>query len=85
MTRRLLNVVNVPKKVCTALLGDKSKARHRMLVGFIFMLVGVLISKLCIYLDNTFIDILGDLLGYAIHGTGCVPFIDFLTEIAEVE
>lgn len=83
MTKRILNVINVPRKICTALLGNKQRARHRMLVGFIFMVTGVLMSKYCSHVDNYIIDVFGDLFGYLIHGTGCVPFIDYLTEVAE--
>jgi hypothetical protein len=85
MNKRILNVLNLPKKICVALLGEKQKPVHRMVLGLIFMALGVFISKSLSHYDNSFVEFIGDLIGYAIHGTGCVPFIDFLTTVAEIE
>lgn len=85
MNKRILNACNVPKKLCKSLLGEKEKPIHRMIIGLLFMAIGVSIAKFCADSGNTFVGFFGDIIGYGIHGTGLVPFIDVLTEIAEVE
>jgi len=76
----LFNVLNLPKHICNHLLNDKNHSHvHRMCVGLIIMPIGVFISK-C-FADIHVAHFLCDIVGYAIHGVGLVPFIEVITKI----
>lgn len=78
-----LNALNFPKKICIMLFGEDEKKWHRIIVGIIFMAIGVSIAKLTATCGNNFVEFFGDMVGYAIHGSGLVPLIDLASELAE--
>lgn len=71
--------VDVPKIICVHLIGEDHTLHHRMGVGFIIMSIGVLISR---FSEGSFyiIHFFGDLVGFAIHGIGTIPFGEALTQ-----
>lgn len=56
------------------LTGEHHTVIHRRVTGFLVMGFGVGISKGALLLDSTTIHFIGDLVGYAIHALGFVPF-----------
>lgn len=76
--RKALKVLNLPKVICTVSIGKSHKPWHRMTAGGVIMITGVLISKATVpWFD---LHLFFDLIGYAIHGLGTVPFVDYLLE-----
>jgi hypothetical protein len=77
---RVLHVGNVPRIICSHLLGHHHDKRHRMIAGFCVMVVGVGCAKLAVFTSYELAKYLLDLFGYAIHGLGLTPFIESLLE-----
>lgn len=73
-----LHKVNLPKVVCDHLVGKSHTVSHRYTTGVIIMSLGVGLTKVVFLFEGGFIHILGDIVGYAVHGLGAVPFIDGL-------
>lgn len=70
--------LNVTKTVCNHLIGENHSNMHRLLTGVIIMSAGVFISKS----GNGFVmHIIADVVGYAIHGIGLIPFVENLMKI----
>jgi hypothetical protein len=81
--KRFLHSVNLPRVICHHTLGKEHTARHRMLVGVGVMLCGVLIAKSAHHFDFYFIQVVLDLVGYAVHGLGFTPFLEAIIETLE--
>lgn len=83
MTAHILKVVrklNVTHPVARHLFGREHHAGHRMIVGSIVMVVGVLIAKCAGGVHIFAFEVCIDLVGYGIHGLGLTPFIEHLLE-----
>jgi hypothetical protein len=78
--RSVIHVVNVPRYVCRTLIGEHHTHAHRMVAGGTMMAGGVLLSHMAAEPHILLLTLAGDLVGYAIHGMGLVPFLDFLLE-----
>jgi hypothetical protein len=75
----LFNILNLPKHICDNLLNDKAHTHvHRMFVGLIIMPIGVFISK-C-FTDVYIAHFMCDVIGYAIHGMGLMPFLEIIAK-----
>lgn len=61
---------------CSHIVGEHHTIVHRRIAGGLFILVGVLIAH---YSSDTSFHIVGDGVGYLIHGAGCMPFLEGLT------
>jgi hypothetical protein len=75
--------INVIRPLCAVVLGKKHSTFHRLLAGFLVAAMGVLIAKHAGAFHNVYIEHIGDGVGYALHGMGLVPFIEFLSEHVE--
>lgn len=78
--RKALEKVNFPKYACLHLIGEKHSKGHRMGVGVIVMITGVVIAKSLAGVTVLQINIVGDVIGYMIHAIGAIPFIDHIVE-----
>lgn len=72
--------VNVPRVLCDHMLNEGHTSRHRMAVGALVMVCGVMIAKCTSHAAYEALEVSGDLLGYLIHGIGAVPFVDHLIQ-----
>lgn len=71
--------LNLPRVVCDHLLGkDNHTPVHRMTVGAIVMVFGVGVSLAGAETHLFVLHYSGDIVGYALHGLGLVPFIERL-------
>lgn len=73
-----LSKVNVSRYIADHLVGQHHTISHRRLVGVVVMISGVGIYKLACMVDFTIIHFGGEVLGYAIHGMGLIPFAEKL-------
>lgn len=74
---KILERVNLPRIICTHLLGEHHSSYHRMGAGLVVMAVGVLTSKVAE--GYIIIHFFFDVFGYMIHGIGTIPFVELLS------
>lgn len=68
-------VPDVPKIISKHLIGKEHQPKHHMLVGGVIMIGGVIMAITASVHSSVIVHIVGDLIGYALHGIGLVPFI----------
>lgn len=66
--------------VCEHMINEKHSTLHRCTVGTVVMVIGVLISKVGF---DPYSHIVVEIVGFAVHGFGCVPFIDYCVKAFE--
>lgn len=74
--QKLLNHINVAKHLSNHIIGEHHTPGHRKTFGAIIMMIGVLIVKLTLMFDAWILHFLGDVIGFAIHGVGLIPFVN---------
>lgn len=79
--KQALQKLNVVYLMSDHLFDGKHSARHRMAVGVVVMVVGVVVSKSGFGFAHAVAHYAADIVGYAIHGLGAVPFIERLGEL----
>lgn len=72
--KTVLHAVNLPRVIAKALIGKEHTQGHRIIAGIFVMSVGVLISHVEVA------HAIFETVGFAIHGLGLVPFVDWLVE-----
>jgi hypothetical protein len=72
--------LNIVRPICSNLVGKNHEFHHRALVGVCIMIFGVIIAKTVGHNEQEIIAILGDTLGYGLHGMGLIPFVEALVE-----
>lgn len=72
--KRALLKVNLARTISDHLLGEEHSMKHRMYVGASLMTCGVLIAQ-CF--TGTYFHFLFEGVGYLVHGTGVIPFVDW--------
>lgn len=72
--------LNLPKALCQACLGHNHSHGHRMLAGLVVMAVGVAIAKAGAEYNAFAVHYVTDAVGFAVHGLGAVPFLEWLLE-----
>lgn len=73
-----LNYLNAPKSICNHIIGKDHSMGHQMIVGGLIMICGVTLVKGAMMIESTIVHLLGDVVGYFIHGVGAIPFIKHL-------
>jgi uncharacterized protein YcfJ len=68
--------VNVVRPICNHLVGRHHTFTHRLITGVIVMVVGVLIAKHFGHSSNQLVAIIGDAIGYGLHGLGLTPLVE---------
>lgn len=88
-----LSYCNPPRAICNHLIGSNHSSVHRMLVGFIIMMLGVMFAKtaggpLGAMLPHT-VEYLGhwfaDLTGYLSHAIGAMPYLESLAKWGDIK
>lgn len=81
----MIDFIHLPKAICHHAIGKDHTLAHRMWAGFGIMIFGVSTAKAAALMPDPiahhFIVHYGlDLMGYAIHGLGAIPFIEYFLE-----
>ena len=76
----IIQKVNPVRPLASALVGKHHTFRHRACAGIAVMLTGVLIAKTVGHHDSLAMAMIGDAIGYGLHGIGLMPFIEALLE-----
>lgn len=71
----MMRTVNVSKVIADHVVGKKHSMKHRKRIGVSVMVIGVSIAHFAAN-GNIVTSIVGDLIGYAIHGIGLIPFVE---------
>lgn len=77
---KILKYLNLPKIIADHLLGEDHPHPHRMVVGVFVMTTGVAIAKSGHAIDATAWLITADVIGYAVHGLGFTPYLEWLIQ-----
>lgn len=75
-----MKIYNLPRELCHHTIGKEHTHTHRMLAGTVVMIIGVAIAKSANIFHYEILHYSLDLCGYAVHGLGCAPFIEYLME-----
>ena len=70
--------LDISKPICNHLIGEHHSQIHRKATGVIIMVFGVGITKFLLIFDPMIIHFIGDIVGYAFHGIGLLPFVNSL-------
>lgn len=76
MIRLIIVRVNIVRPMCDSLVGKHHTFLHRALAGIAIMLIGVVIAKTLGHADHHAVAIVGDAIGYGLHGIGLIPFAE---------
>lgn len=68
--------INIVRPVCNHLVGKKHNFGHRLITGVAVMIAGVLIAKEVGHSHNEIIAMVGDTVGYGLHGLGLTPIVE---------
>lgn len=74
---------NIPHLICNHIIGKEHKIQHRITVGTVIMMIGVLISKGGGGISLVIVHYLSDAIGYGLHGIGLIPWIEYITDNVE--
>jgi hypothetical protein len=79
LEEKIVRIAYLPRLICIHLIGEHHTHGHRMIVGTVFIFIGVIIAKGSAMIGHSLpLHIAGDALGYAIHGMGFVPFGEYV-------
>lgn len=76
-----LSKINLCKVLACHLYGDKHTYFHRIIIGLIVAALGVLLTK--IQTGNAIFQSGLDFTGYAFHGAGVLPCIEWFASLAK--
>lgn len=72
---KIISSLNVPKVICDHVIGKKHSLKHRRLCGLVVMLIGVFIAEV-VGSQSHYLTFICNTVGYGLHGTGLLPFIE---------
>lgn len=75
-----IRLLDLPRALCHHAVGKDHTHTHRMVAGMFIMAGGVGIAKAANLFDGAFMHYSLDMVGYAIHGLGALPYIEYLIE-----
>ncbi len=78
-----VHVANVPKHICSAVLGRNHGYGSRIIVGIVVGVSGVAVAKFFGHSPNVYVEYAGDAIGYGLHGMGLTPILEYLVNVAE--
>lgn len=79
---RALRVANLPREICRHTVGHDHSTLHRLVCGMGVMGFGVVFAMIptLAEIHALFAHMGFELVGFAIHGLGAVPYIEWLLE-----
>lgn len=87
--KRLANsfkrIPNPSKFICNHLIGKEHRLIHRVIVGILIMISGVYLTKLCLLSEFLIIHVVGDTIGFLVHGVGAIPIVEIFLDMNSKE
>lgn len=77
--------INVMHPVCKTVFGANHHFAHRAVFGVGIMIGGVVVAKTLGHHPEFHLAVIGDTLGYGLHGVGLIPFVEEILALAEME
>lgn len=68
---------SLPVRIYDHITGTRFSTAHKVKAGIILMVCGVSVS-MAGHEINTFFAFMGDGIGYLLHGSGCMPILEYL-------
>jgi hypothetical protein len=75
------NFSSPTRTICNHLIGKEHNLGHRIVVGIAIMIIGVYMTKLAADTHILWIDIVGDTIGFLLHGIGAIPFVELFIKL----
>lgn len=72
---KILETINISKHIANHVAGKHHTNTHRRISGITVMIVGVGIVNASHFCDVFIIHFVADVIGYAVHGLGLIPFV----------
>lgn len=80
--KKFLNSIDPSRFIAKHVLGPKYTLTHRKVIGTLLMILGVCGVKIFSHeFDSIIVHIVTDILGYAFHGIGLLPWITGLENL----
>jgi len=78
----MIRFIDLPRHLCQHAVGKHHTLGHRLIAGSIIMVAGVSTAKAGVLVPMAphLFHFSLDVVGYALHGLGCIPFIEYLME-----
>lgn len=73
---KFLQYVNIPHHITEHVVGKHHTVMHRRIAGVIVMFIGVTLAHMSAHISNVILALTGDLIGYSIHATGFLPYLE---------
>lgn len=70
-----LDKLNIAKHITNHIVGQTHTSKHQKIAGIFIMLFGVALGKFSLLIDVHIVHYIADVIGYAIHGIGLIPFV----------
>lgn len=77
--------INIFHPLCRGVFGAQHVFLHRAVFGIVIMVCGVLIAKTLGHHPEFVLSVVGDAIGYGLHGIGLIPFVEEILLVAETE
>ena len=81
--RAVLKNIDLTRLISDHLVGENHKRYHRFVVGVVIMVSGVSFTEFSYTFASVGFHIVGDVVGYFVHGLGAVPFIEYIINKAQ--
>lgn len=75
---KFLQYANIPHHITEHVVGKHHTVIHRRIAGMIVMFIGVTLAHMSAHISNVILALTGDLIGYSIHATGFLPYLEGL-------
>lgn len=76
--------LNIPRKICNHIIGKEHKEHHRITVGLVVMIVGVVIAKAPI--SGVFVvHVILETGGFLLHCIGAIPIVQRIEKLYKNE
>lgn len=82
---KFLHYANIPHHITEHVVGKHHTVMHRRIAGVIVMFIGVTLAHMSAHISNVLLALTGDLIGYSIHATGFLPYLESLEKPNETK
>lgn len=71
-------LLNISHRICEHFLGENHTANHRITVGSIIMVIGVVIAHA--HVEHIILSVTANTVGYTLHAIGSFPIMEKIIE-----
>lgn len=75
--------LDICKKICNHLIGDNHTDHHKLIIGTLVIILGILIDQFFQIFEYRIIHYFGSITVCLVHGIGAVPYVEMLLKIGK--